>query len=344
MNQREWETLLAVTGGEKVSPVPVGFIIDCPWLPNWAGMSILDYLTSETLWLEANQKAINQFPDIMFLPGYWSEYGMCTEPSAFGSTMVLKENEFPFAEPVIGDVAEIAAMAVPDPAHHGLSPMMLKRLCLMRERIEGTGHAIRFAVARGPMNIAAFLMGTTEFLLAMKTDPEPVQALLRKVNDFLVAWLRLQKEAIDTIDGILLLDDIVGFIDADDFATFAKPYLTEAFGAFDCPVRFFHNDAQGRITACNLNDIGVNLFNFSHQHSLADMKEWTDGKVTMLGNVPPRDVLARGTPDDVRQAVRDAVACLDGDLTHLILSAGGGVPPGVPTENIDAFVEAAKTL
>ena len=83
MTDQHWQTLLNVINGETVNPLPVGFIIDSPWLPNWYGIKILDYFTNDELWLNANLKAINDFPDVMFLPGFWSEYGMCTEPSAF---------------------------------------------------------------------------------------------------------------------------------------------------------------------------------------------------------------------------------------------------------------------
>jgi len=63
---------------------PVGFIIDSPWLPGWFGISTLDYYSSDDLWLRANLKAVTDFPDVWFMPGFWSEYGMCTEPSVFG--------------------------------------------------------------------------------------------------------------------------------------------------------------------------------------------------------------------------------------------------------------------
>jgi uroporphyrinogen decarboxylase len=60
-----------------------------------------------------------------------------------------------------------------------------------------------------------------------------------------------------------------------------------------------------------------------------------------VGNIPPRDVLAAGTPDDVRAAVAAALEGLS-DTTRLVLSCGGGVPPGVPTENIEAFIAASR--
>jgi hypothetical protein len=98
MTDRQWNDLLAVLRGEILNPLPVGFIVDCPWLPGWQGLDIADYLSSETLWFETNRKAIETFPDVWFLPGFWSEFGMCTEPSAFGSRCVFPRNEFPFAE------------------------------------------------------------------------------------------------------------------------------------------------------------------------------------------------------------------------------------------------------
>ncbi len=85
MTDQQWIDLKAVIKGEILSPLPVGFIIDSPWLPNWYGIDILDYFSSDALWLEANLKAIQTFPDAIFLPGFWAEYGMCSEPSAFGA-------------------------------------------------------------------------------------------------------------------------------------------------------------------------------------------------------------------------------------------------------------------
>ena len=57
MTPEQWDKLLAVIDGEMVEPLPVGFIIDSPWLPPWAGISMLDYFASEHMWFEANLKA-----------------------------------------------------------------------------------------------------------------------------------------------------------------------------------------------------------------------------------------------------------------------------------------------
>ena len=343
MTSAQWQTLLAVLAGESVRTLPAGFIIDSPWLPPWAGISTLDYYASESLWLQTNLKACQRFPSAIFLPGFWSEFGMCTEPSSFGAKCVWHENELPFADKTINADLPFGETPRPDPRTDGLAPLMLKRLVHARPAIENAGHAIRFAVCRGPLNIASFLMGTTEFMMALKEKPEECHALLNTITEFLIDWLQVQKEAIPTIEGIFALDDLVGFLGNDDFVEFAKPYLTRLFHAFDCPVRFFHNDAHGLITAPHLRDIGINLFNFSFNHSLPQMRDLADPSVTLLGNIPPRDILSGGTPDQVRKAVVDSVANLK-DRRHLILSAGGGLSPNTSTENLDAFLEATATL
>jgi uroporphyrinogen decarboxylase len=340
MTYEQWDKLLAVINGELVEPMPVGFIIDSPWLPGWAGMSILDYFSNEHKWFEANLKAVRRFPEVMFLPGFWSEFGMCTEPSAFGSKCSWPENDLPHADKIITDIKQVNRLVKPNPKTDGLPPFVLHRLKHYQGQIEEAGHAIKFAVSRGPLNVATFLMDSTEFLTAIRTDTEEAHKLLGVVTDFIIDWLGLQAETFPSIDGILLLDDIVGFLGEDDFKEVALPYLARIFQSLDVTVKFFHNDAAGLVCAPYLPQIGVNLFNFSFLHTLTEMKELAGNAVTLLGNIPPRDVLAAGTPEQVRNSVKAALDSVS-DRSRIILSCGGGMPPDVSTENIEAFLSAA---
>jgi len=337
MTENQWQQLLAVLDGELLDPLPVGFIIDCPWLPNWAGISIMDYFASESRWFDANVKAIESFPEIMFLPGFWSEYGMCTEPSAFGAQCTFHENDFPFAEKICADAAEGASLKKPNPKTDGLAPFVLKRLEHAQPLIQALGHEIRFAVARGPLNIAAFLMGTTEFLMGLRMYPDETHSLLRTITDYLVDWTQLQKQTFPTIDGVLFLDDVVGFVGSDDFDAYVKPYLGDCFNAIDARVRFFHNDAQGMICAPHLAAMNINLFNFAFDHPIDEMQQTVGPDVALFGNIPPSAVLALGRPDDVAASAQAMLDTLP-DKRRTIFSCGGGMPPEVSTENIQAFL------
>jgi uroporphyrinogen-III decarboxylase len=340
MRQDQWNKLLTVINGELVEPLPVGFIIDSPWLPSWAGISALDYYSSEQMWFEANLKAVQQFPDVIFMPGFWSEFGMCTEPSAFGAKCSWQPNDMPFADKIITDIKETCTLKKPNPRKDGLLPFTLNRLKHYQDQIEQQNHNIKFAVSRGPQNIASFLAGNTEFLMAIRTNPDEVHKLLEIITDFIIDWLELQIETLPSIDGVFVLDDIVGFLGEQDFKETALPYLQRIFKSFDVAVRFFHNDAAGLVCAPYLAEMNVNLFNFSFQHTLAEMKELTNNTVTLLGNIPTRDVLAAGSPDDVRKSVKAAMNSVE-DKSRIILSCGGGMPPDVPTENIEAFLSTA---
>jgi len=340
MTDQQWQLLLKVINGEKVNPLPVGFIIDSPWLPGWYGIRILDYFSNDELWLNANLQAVNEFPEVLFLPGFWSEFGMCTEPSAFGARCTFPTNEFPHAHKIIESPDDIAGLPQPDPRTDGLLPFVLNRLKITQPQIEAVGHKIRFAVARGPLNIASFLMGTTEFLTTMMIEPGKAILLLKKITVFLKNWLNLQMETFPSIDGIFLLDDIIGFIGKKEFETFGLPFFKELYDA-DVAVKFLHNDAACKVSAPFLPEIGVNLFNMGFDIPLNDLKRLTQGKVTLLGNLPPRDVLANAPADEVVRKTVEMINALE-DKTRIIISSGGGLPPGVCTTNLNAFVGAVR--
>lgn len=340
MTQQQWDTLLKIVRGEKVKPLPIGFIIDSPWLPNWYGVKILDYFSNDETWLTANLKAMNDFPNVTFLPGFWSEFGMCTEPSAFGVRCTFPPNEFPFAHKVIESSDDIDSLPQPNPKTDGLLPFVLNRLKLAQPKIEAAGHNIRFAVARGPLNVASYLMGSTEFLTTMMTEPEKAEALMKKITTYLKDWLHLQMETFPSIDGIFMLDDIIGFMGADQFEVFGLPYFKELYNQ-NVSVKFLHNDAPCRESAKFLPEIGVNLFNMGFNVTLNELKQLTQNKVALLGNIPPRDVLASGTPEQVTKTTVDLINSLQ-DKSRVMMSCGGGMPPGVSTKNIEAFVRAVK--
>lgn len=341
MKQQHWLTLLEILEGRISSQPTAGFIIDSPWLPGWSGITTLQYYSSGKLWFEANIKALTNFPDVIFLPGFWSEYGMCTEPSAFGAKTIWIKHALPHADRIIADISEADAVHEPNPKTDGLLPFVVQRLVDYQSEIRKAGCEIKFAIARGPLNIASFLLGTTELMMAMMMDPEAVHRFLEKITNFTVNWLQLQKETFPSIEGILVLDDIVGFVGDDECRQYAVPYLKRIFAAFDSKVRFFHNDAQGLISTPYLKEIGINLFNFSFEHSMQEIRDLAGPDVTLLGNLPPRDVMAAGTSAEVYAATLDMYSSIS-DKKRILWSVGGGMPPGVTTENIHAFIEALK--
>lgn len=342
MRNSSWNDLVALIEGKKLNYQPVGFIIDSPWIPGWYGISNIDFYSSDELWLKSNLKAVNSFPDVWFMPSFWSEYGMCTEPSAFGSRMIFLEKNLPHSEKILSDIEGAGSLPQPNVKTDGLLPFMINRLKNNQEAIINADHQIRFAIARGPLNIASFLMGTTDFMMAIAMDPDGTHRLLKKISDFICDWLSWQKECFPSIDGVLILDDIIGFVGETEFQEFVIPYFKKIFNSTGSKVRFLHNDADGLITAKNLNEMGVNMFNFSFNHSMGEIRDLAGPEVVLVGNIPPRDVLAGGTPEQVNIAVNKAFGEID-NYNRIIWSAGGGMPPDVNNANIKTFIESVQT-
>jgi uroporphyrinogen-III decarboxylase len=339
MTTNQWEELLSIINGEKKNPKIIGFIIDSPWLPGWAGVSMLDYFTSDDTWWLANKKATDTFPEVIFLPGFWSEYGMCTEPSAFGAKLIWHAQNPPHAGKIIHNSVDIVSISQPDVRTDGLLPFMVNRLKKLEPMIMKNGHILKFAVTRGPLNIASFLMGTAEFMTLLAMEPEKAHQLLEKITCFICDWISYQKECFPSIEGILLLDDITGFVGENDCIEFVVPYISRVLNCIHTSVRFFHNDAAGLVCSPLLKEMGVNLFNFSYNHSINQIRELAGEQVALLGNLPPRDVLAALTPEEIYVATQKMMRTVD-NTSRIIWSCGGGLPQNVPSENIKAFVSA----
>ncbi|MGD0343286.1 MAG: uroporphyrinogen decarboxylase family protein, partial [Bacteroidales bacterium] len=236
---------------------------------------------------------------------------------------------------------DIGNMPSPNVKTDGLLPFVINRLKTSEDEIKRNNHQIRFAISRGPLNIASFLMGTTEFMMSLAMNPEEAQQLLDKITSFICEWIAYQKECFPSIDGIFVLDDIIGFIGEDEFRQFVIPSFKKIFNSIDAKAKFLHNDAQGLITARFIKEMDINMFNFSFEHTMGEIRELSGPEIILVGNIPPRDILAAGTPHQVKEAVRKAMGEIK-DHSNIIWSCGGGIPPDVKSENISAFVDAVK--
>ena len=344
MKEREWEIIKRCAACGEFESVPAGFIIDSPWMPGYCGVSTLDFYTDMQLWLDCYDRVKRDFPDAVFLPDYWVEFGMASEPSSFGCKMQFYADQPVMINHLIDsadDIELLDGLEIPDPQHDGLMPLALNYYRRIKSPLHDRGEKIKIVASRGPLNIATFLMGVSEFCIAVKTDPDNVHKLLQKTTELVKRWIAAQMEALDYVEGILVLDDICGFLGRDDYEEFAQPYLRQIFDGFSVPVKMFHNDNFGNkyTTFPYIKELGVNIFNFSHLADITEARRLLGESVCIMGNVPTLDVLTNGTPAQCRA---ETLKCLDayGRKSGLLLSGGGGISPGMSRENGRAMMDA----
>ena len=340
MKPEQWKIFKKAARGEKLGRVPLALIIDSSWIPGYLGISHMDFYLDPDLWFRSHLAIHQEFPDIIFVPSWWTEYGMAAEPSALGVKIKFWPDNTPGESRTLLRIEDIEQLPPPDVEHDSFMALTLHRMRMARQRILDHGYILPLAAARGPMCTAAFARGTTEFMMDLVEKPEWAHKLLDLCTRLVIDWLKAQTRALGpAVEGFLLLDDIVGFVSEEHYKEFCHPYLKRICDAFPKDwIKIYHNDAS--IEACleHLPDVGFNVLNWGKQTDIAAVKARVGDRICLMGNVNPLEIGVRGTPAQVRAATRDVLEKSGGK--NIILSVGGGVSPGMPRENILAMQEA----
>jgi uroporphyrinogen decarboxylase len=342
MRPEQWQVFKLAAKGKLQGEVPVALIVDSPWIPGYTGVGHLDFYVDPETWFQVNLRIEREFPEVIFLPSWWVEYGMAIEPSALGSRIQFRADQPPTQTPVLARLEDIERLRPVDPSTDGLMALALQRYRMQKARIFDAGQTIPLATSRGPLCLAAFLRGVTPFMMDLLDDPEGTHKLLEFATRTVIDWLHAQAEAIgDTVEGIFVLDDIPGMLSKRQYLEFAHPYLQRICAAFPSEwVKVYHNDANVRPFLSDLAATGFDVLNWTHNVDIREAREKLGDGMCLMGNVAPLDVAVRGTPGQVREAALAVLAKTGGK--GVILSVGGGVSPGMPKENILALIEAAR--
>lgn len=341
MRPEQWETFKRAARGEPLPRTPVALIIDSPWLPGWAGVSHLDYYLDPECWFQVNLRFTREFPDVIPLPSWWVEYGMAIEPSALGNRVHFFRDQPPGQTPVLSRLADLETWQPVNPHTDGLMAFALHLYRLQAPRIRQAGFILPLVTARGPLCLASFLRGVTQFMMDLSEDPEGAHRLLDFATTTVIRWLEAQVETLGgEIEGFFLLDDIPGMLSKRMYQQFAHPYLKRICEAFpENWIKIYHNDANIRPFLADLADCGFHVLNWTHNIDVREARQKLGDRICLMGNVAPLDLGVRGTPEQVRAA---ALQVLEGAGDRaFILSVGGGASPGMPSENVQALVEAA---
>lgn len=347
MKDKEWQILLDCANMKEPEEIPIALIVDSPWIPGYLGIPHMQFYFIPDIWLEAYKEIKRRFPEVIFIPDFWVEFGMAQEPSGFGAKIVFKPDATPNIEPILSSADDlpdfITRLKTPNPKTDGFMPIVLEYYKYIEPKVKEMGEKIKIVAARGPLAISSHLMGVTEFLVSVKLYPEEAKRLIEISTNLVIDFLTAQIEVLHDVEGILVLDDIVGFFSEEDYLEFAHPYLKKIFSSFDYPVKIYHNDTNNNVYYKYLPELGVNIFNFTHLQNIKEVYNLTQGRICLMGNVPPLDILANGSKEDVKKSVEKILKDY-GMKKGLLLSAGGGVSPGTPGENIRTMVDTLKNF
>ena len=162
MRPEQWQTFRKAARREKLDRVPMALIIDSPWIPGYLGINHLDYYLDPELWFQSNLEIHQEFPDIIFVPSWWMEFGMAAEPSALGAKIKFWQDNTPSEYHSLFHIEDLES----------LPEYEVEADAMQRQRILDTGEILPLVTSRGPLCTAGFVRGTTEFMIDLVEKPE----------------------------------------------------------------------------------------------------------------------------------------------------------------------------
>jgi MtaA/CmuA family methyltransferase len=328
-----------VLAGELPDRVPVLLqnFQNTAWL---AGMSQREFSRSGARMAEAQLAAWERFDhDVLDL-----ENGTAALAEACGCEAEYPEDEPPrVVRPAIASLDEVDRLAPIDPARDGMLPELLDATRRLTAALDGRALVVGEA-DQGPFDLAALLLGPEPFFIALM-DPEQHDGVFRLLEYCTQQSLRYAlAQAAAGADFVEIGDSAAGpdVCSPRIYRKFAYPFevrLAADLAARGVPL-VLHICGNTTAIMGDMAATGATLLEFDYKADMARCRA-AAGQTVLVGNIDPSAVMALGTPEQVTEECRKAIAAL-GANGRFILSPGCTLPSTTPPENVEAMVEAAR--
>jgi len=247
-------------------------------------------------------------------------------------------------EPAIHSLDQVDQLKVINPETDGRVPALLEAVRLMSKKV-GAEVAIRGNADQAAFGLACLVGGIEDFLMELAEQPDnPRIAQLLEVcyQSHLAVHRALAKAGAH----LTSLGDSLAGPDVTSprmFQRFAQPYEQRLVCdlAADGIFVIIHICGDTSKILDRLAQYRHCGFELDYKTDAVKAKQ-TVGKAHVLcGNIDPSGVVARGTVEEVREAVRQLIAVWKPE-GRFMLNAGCAIPPTTPPENIYAMMAAAK--
>ena len=232
-------------------------------------------------------------------------------------------------------------LTVPDPQRDGRMPMLLDAIRRVRDEL-GDSVCVTGRVA-APFSSTALLYGIQEAMMLIYTDPD----LLHATNEFFVdlqaAFARAQLEAGAHALWVGDCNAMSNLIRLEQYEAFAFGpcrqlcrAIREAGG-----LSFMHASEEKLPYIEKQCELGCDVLSVGPGADIGKAKEAAQGKVALMGNLDPIEVLEKGTPAEVA-AEAERIVTIGKQGGGYIFDTGEMVPRDTPEANMRAMLDGAR--
>jgi len=259
-------------------------------------------------------------------------------PQAMGIEVLMKENVGPLIPNPIRSFADVEKVIVPD-IDETLGYVM-DAIKLTKQMLEDEVPLIGFAGS--PWTIFCYVVegkGSKSYDIAKGfcfSQPEASHALLQKITDTTIAYLKKKVEA--GCNAIQVFDSWGGMLSPVDYQEFSWKYINQIVEEISkiAPTIVFGKGcwfALGEMAQSKASALGVDW-----TCSPRNARYLSGGKITLQGNFDPSRLLS--PIPTIKKMVHQMIDEFGKD--KYIVNLGHGILPNIPVDHAKAFVEAVK--
>ncbi|HEX59304.1 MAG TPA: hypothetical protein ENF26_04050 [Methanomicrobia archaeon] len=236
--------------------------------------------------------------------------------------------------------ADLDAVIPEDVASAGRMPMMLEAVKRLHE--EYYGEIPVCGRVGGPFTIlAGYIMDTVQFMMKVVTEPEVVKEFYDVYKRMTIEEVKLFFEA--GADIVSVAEDGAGCdnLAPAQFRDIVKPRLKKIFDKSGANAMTMSGTAGPIIKDCA--ELGAKIITVDEKTDVVKAKKDLEEMrpqhfMALAGDIPTINVLAKGTPEQVRNYVKDLIERKGIEL----VSPGSDLFITTPLENVKAMVDAVK--
>jgi len=263
-------------------------------------------------------------------------------PEALGQTYHFKETggvQMDFAVTCKADIEKLSVAQVCDKLSY-----VDKALRMLRRELGDQTALIGFTGS--PWTLATFMMEGASVpkysraLALFREDPKTYFALAEKLTEAVTVYLKMQIAT--GIDALQIFDSHGGHLAASEFQEASGRWMREVVSNLEgaCPKIVFSLGTHGNWS--DLINTGANVLGIDWQTSLADARNIIPETIGLQGNLAPA-LLSDATPEVVAAESWKILETMRNRLGH-IFNLGHGLTPAAKLENIQALVDAVKSV
>jgi len=326
--------------GESVDRLPISLFYKAP------GHSLLGWTRRrEQADAHALVEVQKRYYEVFGCDSVSVSYGLHGMAVAFGARMSDPDHQpLSILEPPVRDIGDLSLLDLDrvtvetDPT----AKMCYEAALILREEL---GHEVRCGMGfPGVFTAASGLVGTERLLKSVFRNPEQARALLSFVTE---ALLQLSGPFVQEGFGLMVADPVASgtMISKRAFREYVLPYSRRFVDG--CKK---HGPAPVRCHICGntteiLDDIvecGYGSVSLDNVVDLTVAKERIGGRVHLLGNVDPVDILFQGSPAQVKESVRECFRKAWDSPCGYTIGIGCDASYGTPLENALAYMAEAR--